>query len=158
MALGVDPSAYDSQRVFDELLATVSRKLDVRELFQHLIAAIGRLVPHDEAQLVLLAEDGSPYLYARTPDGESEGVAGKSAATHLESFEPQVLDTVPEPDRDLRCGLKVPVKVGDRVIGAFALFSRGPEAVFAVRPGGRAESCQLPRTRARLSAARRAGP
>ena len=94
MALGVDPSAYESQQVFDELLATVSSKPDARELFQHLIAAIGRIVPYDEAQLVLLSEDGSPYLYARTPDGGSEGVAGKSAATNLESFEPQVLDTV----------------------------------------------------------------
>ena len=126
MALGVDPSAYESQQVFDELLATVSSKPDARELFQHLIAAIGRIVPYDEAQLVLLTEDGSPYLYARTPDGVSEGVADKSAATNLESLEPQVLDTVPEPDRDLRCGLKVPVKVCDRIIGAFALFSRGP--------------------------------
>jgi transcriptional regulator with GAF, ATPase, and Fis domain len=127
MALGVDPSADERQQVFDELLATVSSKSDARELFQHLIAAIGRIVPSDEAQLVLLTEDGSPYLYARTPDGGPEGTTRKPAATNFDSFGPQLLDTGPEPDRDLRCGLKVPVRVSDRIIGALALFSRGPE-------------------------------
>ena len=58
MALGFNPSAYESQQVFDELLAPVSSRPDARELFQHLIAAIGRIVPY-EAQLVLLTEDGS---------------------------------------------------------------------------------------------------
>ena len=158
MALGVDPAAYESQEVFDELLATVTSKPDARELFQHLIAAIGRIVPYDEAQLVVLTDDGSPYLYVGTPDGGSEGVAGKSAATNLECLEPQVLDTVPEPDRDLRCALKVPVKVCDRSHRDVRLVLSGAKAVFAVRLGGRAEGCQLPRTRARLSATRRAGP
>ena len=48
MALGVDPSADQSQQVFDELL-TVSSEPDARELFQHLIAAIGRIVPYSAA-------------------------------------------------------------------------------------------------------------
>jgi transcriptional regulator with GAF, ATPase, and Fis domain len=127
MALGVDPSADDSQQVFDDLLPIVSGKLPVRELFQHLSAVICRIVPHDEAQLILLSEDGSRYRYARTPDSASEGIAGDGALEILDSIEPQVLDIVPGPERGLRRGLKVPVKIDDRVVGALALFSRGQQ-------------------------------
>ena len=37
----------------------------------------------------------------------------------------------PESDRGLQCGLKVPVQIEDRVVGAFALFSRNPHAYSA---------------------------
>ena len=46
-------------------------------------------------------------------------------------IEPQVLDVVPGPDRGLRRGLKVPVKIDDRVVGAFALFSQNPQGYSA---------------------------
>ena len=76
MAFGVDSSAYASQQLsmFDDLLAALSRKYDLRDLFQHLSAVICRIVPYDEAQLVLLSEDGSPSLYARTRDGACGGI------------------------------------------------------------------------------------
>ena len=35
------------------------RGLDVREVFQHVNAAASRIVPHEEANLALLADDGS---------------------------------------------------------------------------------------------------
>ena len=62
--------------VFDDLLAALSRKLDVRELFQHLSAVICRIVPYDEAQLILLGEDGSPYSVRQNARKRSEGIAG----------------------------------------------------------------------------------
>ena len=68
MAFGVDPSAYASHRGD----------------------------PPDcpvEAQLILLGEDGYPYLYAKTPNSASEG-ACDTALTILDSIEPQVLDVV----------------------------------------------------------------
>ena len=37
----------------------------------------------------------------------------------------------PDRDRGLRSGLKVPVKIDDRVVGALALFSRGPQGYSA---------------------------
>ena len=81
MALGVEPLANESQQVFDELLATVSSRPHARELFQRLIAAIGRIVPYDEAQLVVLQDGGPLFLRQHTRDGGSDGVARKSAAT-----------------------------------------------------------------------------
>ena len=130
--MAVDPgsSAFASQglSMFDDLLAAISRKSDVRDLFQHLSAAICRIIPYDEAQLVLLADDGSLHRYARTPDGPCQVSAVTSAATILGDHQPQVLDVVPESDRGMQCGIKVPVRIEDRVVGAFLLLSRNPHA------------------------------
>ena len=38
---------------------------------------------------------------------------------------------VPESDRGMQCGLKVPVQIEDRVVGAFSLLSRNPQAYSA---------------------------
>ena len=129
MALGVDWSADGHQQVpvFDEMLAALSRTRDVRELFQQLTAVLAPIVPHDEARLVLRDADGSAYLYSRTPDNASEGIADEVAAAMLETTEPQLLDVVPGPARGLQRGLAVPVKVDDRIAGVLALFSRNPQ-------------------------------
>jgi transcriptional regulator with GAF, ATPase, and Fis domain len=129
MAFGVDSSMHTSQEwsVFDGLLAALSPHLNVRDLFQHVTAVTSQIVPYEEAQLVLLGDDGSAYQYAITPAGQSEGVAGETALAIVDSSEPQVLDIVPGPDRGLRCGLRVPVRVDDRVVGAFALFARSEQ-------------------------------
>ena len=65
MAFRVGPSAYASQQssMFDDLLAVLSRQFEIRDLFQHLTSVIRRVVPHDEARLVLLGEDGASYQY-----------------------------------------------------------------------------------------------
>ena len=59
MASGVDSSAYASQplAVWDDMLAALSGKADLRGLLQHLGTVICRIVPYDEAQLVLLTEE-----------------------------------------------------------------------------------------------------
>ena len=130
MAVGLGSSAVASQglSIFDGLLAAVSRKSDVLDLFQQLSAAISPIIPYDEAQLVVLTDDGSLHQYARTLDGPCQVSAVSSPATILGDHQPQVLDVVPESDRGMQCGLKVPVQVEDRVVGAFSLLSRNPHA------------------------------
>ena len=54
-----------------------------------------------------------------------------SPATILDDQQPQLLELVPESDRGMQCGLKVPVQIGDRVVGAFSLLSRDPHAYSA---------------------------
>ena len=54
-----------------------------------------------------------------------------SPATILDDHQPQVLDVVPESDRGMQCGLKVPVQIEDRVVGALSLLSRNPHAYSA---------------------------
>jgi transcriptional regulator with GAF, ATPase, and Fis domain len=133
MASGIGPSAFASQQlsVFDDLLAALSRQLEAPELFHDLTTAIGRIVPYDEARLILVGDGGAPYQYVRTHDRESEGVADEGAATVLDSVQPKVLDVVFGADHGLRSGLKVPIRLGERVVGAFALFSSRPHAYSA---------------------------
>ena len=130
MAVGLGSSAFASQglSMVDGLLTAVSRKSDVRDLFHHLSTATCRIVPYDEAQLVLLADDGSLHQYVRTLDGPCQESAVTSPATILEDHQPQVFDVVPESDRGMQCGLKVPVRVEEQVVGAFSLLSRNPHA------------------------------
>ena len=133
MAVDPGPSAFAGQALsmFDDLLAGVSHKSDVCELFRHLSAAACRIIPYDEAQLVLLTEAGSLLRYARTLDGPSQVSEVTSPATILDDHKPQVLDVVPESDRGMRCGVKVPVQIENRVVGAFSLLSRSPHAYSA---------------------------
>jgi transcriptional regulator with GAF, ATPase, and Fis domain len=133
MAFGAHPSGYNSQELgyFDELLAALARGLEVREFFQRLTAVASHIVPHDEAHLLVLAEDGAEWVYASTPDGLPEQIADQTAATILDVSEPRVLDVVPGADRGLQSGMKVPVRIEDRVVGAFAVFSRRPQAYSA---------------------------
>src|SRR4029453_11312781 len=133
MAVSLGPSAFGSQAlsIFDGLLAAVSRKSDVCDLFQNLSAAICRIIPYDEAQLVLLTEAGSILRYARTLDGPCQVSAVTSPATMLDDHQPQVLHAVSESDRGMQCGLKVPVQIEDRVVGALSLLSRSPHAYSA---------------------------
>ena len=133
MRVGLDSSAFPSQglSMLDGLLAAVSRTSDVGDLFQDLTAAIGRIIPYHEAQLILLAEDGSLHRYVGTPDGPCQVSAVTPPATMLDDHQPRVLDLAPESDRGMQCGLKVSVRIDDRVVGAFLLLSRNPQAYSA---------------------------
>ena len=128
--VGTDRSAYDSQQlgVLDDLLAASARGPDVRDLFQHLCAVGPRLIPYDEAQLVVSSGHLAARRYACTHDGAFEQTDGTAGETIREGSESQLLDTVPGSDRGLQSGLKVPVKIGNQVVGALALFSRRPHA------------------------------
>ena len=133
MAFGVDPSALASQQssMMDDLLEALARKDEIGDLFQRLAGELCRIVPYDEAQIILLGEDGSPYQYVRTHEGASEGVPGAEAMSMLDGDGPHMLKAVPGPDRGLRSGLTVPVRIDDRVVGGFALFSSRERAYSA---------------------------
>jgi GAF domain-containing protein len=130
MVVGTDRSAYDSQQlgVLDDLLAASARGPDVGDLFQHLCAVGPSLVPYDEAQLVVSTGHLAERRYAYTDDGAFEQSDGTAVEATREGHEPQLLDAVPGADRHLQSGLKVPVKIGNQVVGALALFSRRPHA------------------------------
>jgi transcriptional regulator with GAF, ATPase, and Fis domain len=119
----------EQQDAFHDLLPALARALDVREIFQHLSAVASRIVPHDEANLALLTEDASQFrLYASTRDGTPEMVCRGQACPIGDADEPQLFDAVPGPERGLRSGLSVPVRIGEQMVGVFALFSQRARA------------------------------
>ena len=79
MVFGVDPSAFASQQLSMSTTCWRLSRNDVRELFQHLTGVLGRIVPYDEAQLILLGEDGSPISVRQDARERSERVAGRDA-------------------------------------------------------------------------------
>jgi transcriptional regulator with GAF, ATPase, and Fis domain len=131
MTISVEPVGYDVEdlEAFHDLLPAIAHALDVRDIFQHLSTVASRIVPHDEANLALLTEDGSQFrLYASTRDGAPEVVCRGKDCPIGEADEPQLFDAVPGPERGLRSGLSVPVRIDNRMVGVFALFSARPRA------------------------------
>jgi transcriptional regulator with GAF, ATPase, and Fis domain len=131
MTISAEPAEYEIEHVdaFHDLLPTLARALDVRDIFQHLSAIAARIVPHDEANLALLTDDGSHFrLYASTRAGAPEVVCRGIACPIGDAEEPHLFDVVPGPERGLQSGLSVPVRIDDRLAGVFALFSRRPRA------------------------------
>jgi transcriptional regulator with GAF, ATPase, and Fis domain len=119
----------DQLEAFHDLLPTLARGLDVRDIFEHLSVAASRIVAHDEANLALLTDDGSQFrLYASTRDGVPQVVCRGKTCPIGDADEPQLFDVVPGPERGLRSGLSVPVAIDNRQVGVFALFSRRPRA------------------------------
>ena len=54
---------------FHDLLPALAGSLDIRDVFQRLSEVASRIVPHDEANLLLATDDGTQYrLYASTGD------------------------------------------------------------------------------------------
>jgi transcriptional regulator with PAS, ATPase and Fis domain len=122
-----EPLAYDVEHLsaFHDLLPTLARALDVRDIFQHFSRTAGRIVTHDEANLALLTEDGAQFrLYASTRHGAPELVCRGKDCPIGDADEPQLFDVVPGPERGLRSGLSVPVRIDDQLVGVLALFSR----------------------------------
>src|SRR6202048_2781340 len=114
----------DQFDAFHALLPALAGALDVRDVFQHLSAVASRMVPHDEANLVLAADDGTQYrLYASTREGAPELVCREHHGILQEPIAARLLDAVPGPERGLRSGVCAPVFIGDAAVGVFALFS-----------------------------------
>jgi transcriptional regulator with GAF, ATPase, and Fis domain len=112
---------------FHDLLPALARGLDVREIFRQLSDVAARIVPHDEAALILEKADGQFEMFACT--GTPREVVCRADPSHgLNTREPQLLDPMPGPDRGLQSGLTVPVRINDRFFGVFALFSKRPHA------------------------------
>jgi transcriptional regulator with GAF, ATPase, and Fis domain len=84
-------------------------------------------VPHDEADLAVLTPDGAKVkFYATTDDAAIEFRWIDGAISR--GRQPRLLDVIPGPERGLRSGVSVPVRIDDRLVGVFALFSRQPHA------------------------------
>src|SRR6478752_2308106 len=114
--MSVEPAPYDIDQLdaFHELLPALARALDVRDIFHHLSTIAGRIVPHDEANLALLTDDGSQFrLYASTRDGAPQVVCRGKGCPIGDADEPQLFEVVPGPERGLRSGLSVPVAIDD---------------------------------------------
>ncbi|MBI3401065.1 MAG: sigma 54-interacting transcriptional regulator [Acidobacteria bacterium] len=123
------PNDVEQLDAFHDLLPTLARALDVRDIFQHLSTVAARIVPHDEANLALVTDDASQFrLYASTRDGAPSMVCRGQDCPIGDADEPRIFETVPGPERGLRSGLSVPVRIDDRLVGVFALFSRQARA------------------------------
>ena len=122
-------AAFGQVDPFHDLLPTLARGLDVRDIFQQLSIVASRIVPHDEANLAALMEDGAGVqLYIATGDSPPEVRRLEEPTSIVVADEPRLIDIVPGPERGLRSGLSVPVRIEDRLVGVFALFSRRPQA------------------------------
>src|SRR5216683_3143231 len=98
MTISAEPVEYDVEHLeaFQDLLPALARALDVRDIFQHLSTVASRIVPHDEANLALLTEDGSQFrLYASTRDGAPEVVCRGRNCPIGDAEEPQLFAVVP---------------------------------------------------------------
>src|ERR1700682_3633756 len=117
-----EPGQLDA---FHDLLPALARGLDVREIFRQLSDVAARIVPHDEANLLLQKADGHFEMFAST--GTSREIVCVNDPAHaLNTREPQLLDRVPDLDRGLQSGLTAPVRINDQFFGVFALFSQRP--------------------------------
>ncbi|HJZ73706.1 MAG TPA: sigma 54-interacting transcriptional regulator [Vicinamibacterales bacterium] len=115
---------------FHDLLPALARGLDVRDIFRQLSTVAARIVPHDEATLLVQKSDGHFEMFASTGTPREVTCVGGREQT-LNTREPQLLDSIPEPDRGLLSGLTVPVRTNDQFFGVLAMFSQRPQAYSA---------------------------
>jgi transcriptional regulator with GAF, ATPase, and Fis domain len=123
-------ATLDTERLeaFHDLLPALARTLDVRDIFQHLSRVAARIVPHDEANLGLLADDGSRFhLYASTRPGGRDVICRDHPCGGRDPAVAQLFD-IPGDDRGLRAGICAPVRIDQKVVGVFGLLSRQPGA------------------------------
>ena len=121
--------AFDQVDPLEDLLPTLARGMDIAAVFRRLRTAASRILPHDEAQLAVLTEDGaSGQLYVTVGDSPAEVRRLDIAEAITDVDRPRLLDVVPGPERGLQSGLSVPVRIDDRLAGVFALFSRHRQA------------------------------
>jgi hypothetical protein len=110
---------------FHDLLPALAGSLDIRDVFQRLSEVASRIVPHDEANLLLATDDGTQYrLYASTGDRAPDLVCREDHCVLREPATAKLMIEIPGPARDLRSGVCAPVFISDEVTGVFALFSR----------------------------------
>jgi transcriptional regulator with GAF, ATPase, and Fis domain len=131
MVAMAEPATVDLTQLdaFRALLPTLAGALDIRDVFQHLSEVASRIVPHDEANLLLATDDGAQYrLYASTGGGAPELVCREDHCVLCEPATARIIGEIPGPDRDLRSGVCAPVFIRDEVAGVFALFSQRPHS------------------------------
>src|SRR6266850_8276402 len=100
MTADAEPRTNDSGQLdaLHDLLPVLARGPDLRDFFGHLAAVASRVVPHDEARLVLFTDDRSrSHTYARTRDRAREEVVDETTWANSDATQPQLLDVVPGP-------------------------------------------------------------
>jgi transcriptional regulator with GAF, ATPase, and Fis domain len=123
------PAEAAALEAFHDLLPTLARALDVREVFQHLSTVAARIVPHDEANLALLTEDGTRFrLFASTGDGAPEVLCRDDRCILRDPSQPHLFEAVTGHARGLRSGVSAPVRIEGKLIGVFALLSHRSDA------------------------------
>src|SRR5712671_5834371 len=114
---------------FHDLLPTLARALDVRDVFRHLSAVADRIVPHDEANLALVTEDGARFrLFASTADGPPELLCREDRCMLRDPSQPRLFSPGPGFRSGLLSGVSAPVNIDGEMIGVFALLARRPDA------------------------------
>jgi len=129
-AVMIDRTDTDCSRLdgFHDLLPTLARGLDVRESFRQLSEVASRIVPHDEATLVIQRPDGEFEKYATTGP-KQEVVCVNEKAQALDTRAPRIFQPLSGAAwRGLQSGLTVPVQINDHFFGVIALFSRQADA------------------------------
>src|SRR5262249_38057114 len=120
----------DESDAFHELLPTLARGLDVRDIFRQLSAVAARIVPHDAAALLLRDPDtGKLRLYATTNAGHDVTCCDEAVAAITEPIEPRVL--APPffgSRRGMQSGLTLPVRSNGGLLGLFGVASFRPQA------------------------------
>ena len=125
----IPPASADHAGLFQELLSTIAGALDVREVFQRLSATAARIIPHDEANLALVAEDEARFrLFASTRGGEPELVCPEDRPSLLDPSVARLFHTGCDSARGFHSGLRVPVLVDGKPVGVLALLSRRRDA------------------------------
>jgi transcriptional regulator with GAF, ATPase, and Fis domain len=147
MITAADTAPEDLRRldIFHNLLPTLSRALDVREVFTQVSAIAARVIPHDEANLALfvadvgtLASDAPAYsavyahedqvrLFVSTSSHAQPELIGRAGHCFLDDPSvPRVCGDLPANTRGLRSGVRAPIRIGDELVGVILLLSRTP--------------------------------
>jgi transcriptional regulator with GAF, ATPase, and Fis domain len=114
---------------FHDLLPTLSRALDVREVFTQLSAIAARVIPHDESDLALF-ETGElnreqVRLFASTSPHTDPELITRNCHCFLDNPEvPRVCGDLPPNARGLRSGVRAPVRLGSELVGVITFLSR----------------------------------
>ncbi len=127
----VDTAPDETRRLeaFHDLLPTLSRALDVRDVFTQLSAIAARVIPHDDADLALFepGERGEERvrLFASTSTRPDPELITRSCHCFLDNAEaPKVCGDLPPNARGLRSGVRAPVRLGSELVGVIAFLSR----------------------------------
>src|SRR5262249_55584740 len=116
-----------SQRLeaFHDLLPGLARTLDVTEMFRHLTRVAARIIPHDEANLALLTDDGSQFREYVTRRDEHRIASGVNRCPLRNMVEPQLVNDIPG-QGPIRAGISAPVRTKDQAFGVLALLAHRP--------------------------------
>ncbi len=114
----------DRRSAFQDLLRALGGTLDVRSVFRQVSRIATRIIPHDEAALALLTEDGGKFrLFASTQEDGAPRLLCQGE--HQAACDPSTSAVFRHPDNVLGfpSGLRVPVRIDGSPVGVLALLS-----------------------------------